>query len=175
MRKKTIYVLATVMCMSIFTACGSTNRADSGNEVQQEVQAEDNMQKEQQAGAEGNAETEIQTESVPENTAEAVTGEEKTLNGTVDEIKDFMFIVTDDSGASYELSFDAKPQGLENVSVGDKVKVTLRFRGREMAHMNASKHILDDFAGSLAEVAVVEKAPKVEGRSISMVLAEKKS
>ena len=42
-----------------------------------------------------------------------------------------------------------------------------------MAHMNASKHILDDFAESLAEVAVVEKAPKVEGRSISMVLAEK--
>ena len=38
MRKKTIYVLATVMCMSIFTACGSTNRADAGNEVQQEVQ-----------------------------------------------------------------------------------------------------------------------------------------
>jgi translation initiation factor IF-3 len=57
---------------------------------------------------------------------------------------------------------------------GDRVKVTLRFRGREMAHMNASKHILDDFAESLAEVAVVEKAPKVEGRSISMVLAEKK-
>ena len=68
MRKKTIYVLATVMCMSIFTACGSTNRADAGNEVQQEVQAEDNMQKEQQAGAEGNAETELQTEAVPEST-----------------------------------------------------------------------------------------------------------
>lgn len=61
------------------------------------------------------------------------------------------------------------------LSKGDKVKITLRFRGREMAHMNASKHILDDFAESLAEVAVVEKAPKVEGRSISMVLAEKKS
>ena len=61
------------------------------------------------------------------------------------------------------------------IEKGNKVKVTLRFRGREMAHMNASKHILDDFAESLAEVAVVEKAPKVEGRSISMVLAEKKS
>ena len=61
------------------------------------------------------------------------------------------------------------------IEKGNKVKVTLRFRGREMAHMNASKHILDDFADSLAEVAVVEKAPKVEGRSISMVLAEKKS
>ena len=57
---------------------------------------------------------------------------------------------------------------------GNKVKVTLRFRGREMAHMNSSKHILDDIAKELEEVAVVEKAPKVEGRSISMVLAEKK-
>ncbi len=57
---------------------------------------------------------------------------------------------------------------------GNKVKVTLRFRGREMAHMQSSKHILDDFAESLADVAVIEKAPKVEGRSISMVLKEKK-
>lgn len=61
------------------------------------------------------------------------------------------------------------------LSKGDKVKVTLRFRGREMAHMQASKHILDDFAEQLADVAVVEKAPKVEGRSISLVLTEKKS
>ena len=57
---------------------------------------------------------------------------------------------------------------------GDRVKVTLRFRGREMAHMNTSKHILDDFAESLADVAVVEKAPKVEGRSMTMFLTEKK-
>lgn len=61
------------------------------------------------------------------------------------------------------------------LSKGNKVKVTLRFRGREMAHMQASKHILDDFAEQLTDVAVVEKAPKVEGRSISLVLAEKKS
>ena len=60
------------------------------------------------------------------------------------------------------------------LSKGDKVKVTLRFRGREMAHMNASKHILDDIAENLSDVAVVEKAPKVEGRSIGMVLAEKR-
>lgn len=57
---------------------------------------------------------------------------------------------------------------------GNKVKVTLRFRGREMTHMQSSRHILDDFAESLADVAVIEKAPKVEGRSISMVLSEKK-
>ena len=60
------------------------------------------------------------------------------------------------------------------ISKGDKVKITLRFRGREMAHMNNSKHILDDIAENLADVAVVEKAPKIEGRSIGMVLAEKK-
>ena len=58
---------------------------------------------------------------------------------------------------------------------GDKVKVTLRFRGREMAHMNASKHILDDFAEALTEIAVVEKPAKVEGRSMTLVLAEKRS
>ncbi len=60
------------------------------------------------------------------------------------------------------------------IAKGNKVKVTLRFRGREMAHMQVSRHILDDIAKELEEVAVVEKAPKVEGRAISMVLAEKK-
>lgn len=57
---------------------------------------------------------------------------------------------------------------------GNRVKVTLRFRGREMAHMNASRHILDDFAEALAEIATVEKAPKVEGRAMTMFLVEKK-
>lgn len=57
---------------------------------------------------------------------------------------------------------------------GNKVKVSLRFRGREMAHIAQSKHILDDFAKEVEDMAVVEKAPKQEGRSISMVLAEKR-
>ncbi len=60
------------------------------------------------------------------------------------------------------------------ISKGNKVKITLRFRGREMAHMHSSKHILDDFAQELAEIATVEKAPKLEGRSMSIVLTEKK-
>lgn len=60
------------------------------------------------------------------------------------------------------------------LSKGDKVKITLRFRGREMAHMNSSKHILDEFAETLADIAVVEKAPKVEGRSMTMFLTEKR-
>ena len=60
------------------------------------------------------------------------------------------------------------------IQKGDKVKVTLRFRGREMAHMASSKKILDDFAEMLTDVAVVEKPPKLEGRSIMMFLTEKR-
>ena len=57
---------------------------------------------------------------------------------------------------------------------GNKVKITLRFRGREMAHMNSSKYILDEFAESLSDIATVDKAPKVEGRSMTMFLTEKR-
>ena len=60
------------------------------------------------------------------------------------------------------------------ITKGDKVKVSLRFRGREMAHVQNSKHILDYFAEALSEIATVEKAPKMEGRSMTMVLAEKR-
>lgn len=60
------------------------------------------------------------------------------------------------------------------ISKGDKVKVTLRFRGREMAHIHSSKHILDEFAERLSDIAVIEKAPKLEGRSMMMFLTEKK-
>jgi translation initiation factor IF-3 len=61
------------------------------------------------------------------------------------------------------------------LSEGNRVKITLRFRGREMAHMGASVHILTDFANSLVDLAVVDKTPKVEGRSMTMFLAAKKN
>lgn len=60
------------------------------------------------------------------------------------------------------------------ISKGNKVKVTLRFRGREMAHVQQSKHILDDFAKLLEDIAVVEKPAKMEGRNMSMVLTVKR-
>lgn len=60
------------------------------------------------------------------------------------------------------------------ITKGDKVKVSLRFRGREMAHVQNSRHILDDFAAALADIAVVEKAPKMEGRSMTMMLSQKR-
>ncbi len=65
-------------------------------------------------------------------------------------------------------------QARKFLSKGDKVKVTLRFRGRELAHVNQSKVILDDFAEKLSDVAVVDKPAKFEGRSMIMFLSEKR-
>ena len=71
--------------------------------------------------------------------------------------------------------FDTKLRNARKfLEKGNRVKVTLRFRGREMAHMSTSKHILDDFAQMLSDIAVVEKMPKVEGRSMIMFLTVKR-
>lgn len=63
----------------------------------------------------------------PNNSSESVkqeeTAEGKELTGTIDEIKDFMFVVTDKNGTSYGFTFEEKPEGLENVSNGDTVTV----------------------------------------------------
>jgi len=56
---------------------------------------------------------------------------------------------------------------------GNRVKVTLRFRGREMAHINATKGVLDDFSDTLLDIAQIDKPAKMEGRSMSIVLAPK--
>ncbi|SDM55165.1 translation initiation factor IF-3 [Lachnospira pectinoschiza] len=60
------------------------------------------------------------------------------------------------------------------IEKGNKVKVSLRFRGREMAHIDSSKHILEEFAERLSDIAVIDKAPKMEGRSMTMFLTEKR-
>ena len=65
-------------------------------------------------------------------------------------------------------------QARKFLAKGDKVKVTLRFRGRELAHVNQSKVILDNFAKQLEDVAVIDKPAKFEGRSMIMFLSEKR-
>lgn len=57
---------------------------------------------------------------------------------------------------------------------GNKVKVSLRFRGRELSRMNQSMHILTDFADTLSDIAQVDKPSKAEGRSLVMILSPKK-
>ena len=60
------------------------------------------------------------------------------------------------------------------IQKGNKVKISIRFRGREMAHTAASRPMLEEFAAKLSDIAVVDKAPKMEGRFMTMFLAEKK-
>ena len=57
---------------------------------------------------------------------------------------------------------------------GDKVKVTLRFRGREIAHRSSSKSVLDDFYEKLKDIAEIDKPVKSEGRNMTMFLSEKR-
>ncbi len=58
---------------------------------------------------------------------------------------------------------------------GNKVKLTMRFRGREMTHTELGQAVLDKFAESLSDVGQIEEKPKLEGRNMTMVLAPKRS
>ena len=58
---------------------------------------------------------------------------------------------------------------------GNKVKVSLRFRGREIARMNSSKYILDGFAEKLSDISTIDKPSKAEGRCLVMFLTAKKN
>ena len=64
--------------------------------------------------------------------------------------------------------------GKKFLEKGHKLKVTIRFRGREMAHMKDAEPLLDDFAKSLDSVSSIEKPSKIEGRNMSIVLTPKK-
>ena len=62
---------------------------------------------------------------------------------------------------------------LKFLKSGDKVKITVRFRGREVNHSSLGKVLLDKFAEAIEDVAVVEKNAKLEGKNMFMVIAPK--
>lgn len=64
---------------------------------------------------------------------------------------------------------------LKFLNDGNRVKVSVRFRGREMAHTNLGEKLLLEFAQSCAEVASMEKNPKLEGRFMAIFLTPKNS
>lgn len=65
-------------------------------------------------------------------------------------------------------------QARKFLSKGDKVKVTLRFRGREMAHKNVGREVLNAFYEKLSDVSTIDKEAKMEGRSMIMFLTAEK-
>jgi translation initiation factor IF-3 len=86
------------------------------------------------------------------------------------QVKEVKFRPGTDEG-DYQIKLRNLTRFLEN---GDKVKVTLRFRGREMAHQELGAQMLKRIEGDLEELGVVEQFPKMEGRQMVMVLAPKK-
>lgn len=72
----------------------------------------------------------------------------------------------------HDLNVKAK-NAIKFLEAGDRVKVSVRFRGREMAYIDKGKDLLLKFATMVEEVGVIEKQPKMEGRSYVMYLAPK--
>ena len=107
MKKKLIAMVVSIMCCAaLLGGCGQAegkqdNTTASSSEAEQQEET---------------------TKETTEETAEE-TAEEKELTGTIDEIKDFMFVVTDAKDTPYSFTFDEKPEGLDNVSAGDTVIV----------------------------------------------------
>lgn len=64
-------------------------------------------------------------------------------------------------------------QGQKFLQEGNKVKASIRFRGRQIAHSQIGMEVMNEFAEKLADIAVIEKKPLIEGRNMSMVLAPK--
>jgi translation initiation factor IF-3 len=70
--------------------------------------------------------------------------------------------------------YDVKMRQMKSfLGEGDKVKVTLRFRGREMAHQELAQKLLDRVTGDLKDLGKVEQFPRLEGKQMSMVVAPK--
>jgi translation initiation factor IF-3 len=87
------------------------------------------------------------------------------------QIKEIKFRPGTEDG-DYQVKLRNLVKFLEN---GDKTKITLRFRGREMAHRELGAKLLKRVEADLSELAVVEQFPKLEGRQMVMVMAPKKT
>ncbi len=83
------------------------------------------------------------------------------------EVKEVKFRPNTDTH-DYDVKMRNVTRFLEN---GDKVKVTLRFRGREMAHQDLGRDLLERVAGDVAGIGKVEHIPKMEGRQMIMIIA----
>ena len=85
-------------------------------------------------------------------------------------MKEYQLSVTIDVG-----DFNTRKKNAESyLQKGHKIKATIRFKGRQMAHTDLGKEVLERFASELSESSVIETKPKLEGRTMTMILAPKK-
>lgn len=113
MKKRNI---AAVILTTLVLATGCGAQSSSGTQASSSAQVSSSAQtssaKTDDAGA-ASKDTENKTDA-----------KTSTITGTIDDIKDFMFTITDEKGDAYPMSFDAAPEGLSDVKAGDKVTVT---------------------------------------------------
>ena len=86
------------------------------------------------------------------------------------EIKELKFRPVTDVG-DYQIKMRNLRRFLEE---GDKVKITIRFRGREMSHQELGRAMVDKITAEIAEEAIIEQFPRMEGRLMVMMIAPKK-
>lgn len=101
---------------------------------------------------------------------EAKRAHEAKLKQKIIQVKEVKFRPGTDDG-DYNVKLRNLKRFLED---GDKTKITLRFRGREMAHQEIGARMLERLKADLEEIGQVEQMPKMEGRQMVMVLAPKK-
>lgn len=151
--KKTVLMLTVILSIALFAGCGSqkapasepvTSEA-SGNVQTDSPDADTSAEEKQTADA---SSEDVQADSSAEaQSASEASGdeEEKTVTGTLDEVKDFMFVIRMEDDTCYAFAFDEKPEGLDELKVGDPVTVTYTGEVTE----------IDPFTG---EIISVEKA-----------------
>ena len=94
----------------------------------------------------------------------------KRQRSTMSETKEFRLSSVIDVG-----DFETKlKQVTKYLQKGDKIKLTIRFKGRQLAHTEIGKDVLIRFAGRLEEISDIEQQPKLDGRSMTMLLTPKK-
>ena len=94
----------------------------------------------------------------------------KKQNASLAELKEYRLSPVIDVG-DFETKLRNATKYLEK---GDKIKLTIRFKGRQMAHTELGKEVLDRFAERAKDVADIEQKPKLDGRTMTMLLVPKK-
>lgn len=127
--KKTVLIIAVILSISLFAGCGSQKAPvenPTGTEAAGDVQT-DNTTADTSASEKQTADAsagDMQEKSSTEVQSGEDREEEKTMTGMLDEIKDFMFVIKVDEDTYYAFNFEKKPDGLDQLKVGDNITVT---------------------------------------------------
>ncbi len=131
--KKNLFIIFAAISIMTFTGCSNKSKTDQ--QPQSEIIIET---AEESASADAMGEPPM--ESLDELKDSSI------ITGTVDELKDFMIVITDNTGASYALDFEKKPEGIDKVKIGDTVSIEYTGVLSEV----------DSFSGTILSIKVID-------------------